>query len=704
MRKKEINSASLLESFRGVLSFYFGEVSLKTIEKLSFSELEKFSLKDLYQVSKELSLDIVEFDEGIEKVEAYMLPFIALSKDGKSVLVTDVDSKKRVVTVKSGRISDTKRVTYKQFGKSYKKFLIFANKMSSPEVLKIGDKKDKSWFFEPIKREWRSYIEIAILTLFINIFGLALPLFTMSVYNRVVPNFATDTLLVLAVGVGVVLLFDLILKSARVSILERVVKKISNHLEEELFKRALTIESRYDNYLSGTKTNFFRELHVVKDFFATKSIHILDLPFFVTAMVVIYLIDPIMVTVPLVIGGAILLFNFIMQYPIASYHKKSFEEGQTKQGYLVEQLQGVEAIKLANALPSRLYKWRRMVNFYHHLQGKIQFLSSLSSSVSATLLQLVSLLTITLGVYSIHEGSLNVGGLIAVTILASRAMVPIINLSNIMIKYKQVKEALNSLNEYWHLPTERSGYKEIGFGKAKGEISFEGVSFAYPGSEMPVIRDMTFKIKAGERVGIIGQTGAGKSTIQKLLCGLIKPTKGKIYLDGSDISILHPVELRENVALMPQEPYLFSGTLKENLELSKKISKERMRDILAKTGLDELLKGGQGAEVLNVGERGSRLSVGQRHLVALARAMMSEAPVMILDEPTTGLDVGLERKLVEHLNSSLRDKTLIVITHRFAALDLVDRVIVVDRGRVVADGKKEEIIEMLKNPKVKSDG
>jgi len=273
--------------------------------------------------------------------------------------------------------------------------------------------------------------------------------------------------------------------------------------------------------------------------------------------------------------------------------------------------------------------------------------------------------------------------------------VPVINLSNVLIRYKQVREALASLSRYWHLPTENEKYHEPGIGRVRGEIVFDHVTFAYPGARTPSVSDMTFTIKPGEKVGIIGATGAGKSTIQKLLCGLLSPQKGRIYLDGSDVETIHPVELRHNIAMMPQEPYLFDATLKENLELGGRISKRRMLEVLEQTGLDSLLQNGSVAETFKTGERGANLSVGQRHLVSLARVLLSDAPVVVLDEPTTGLDTGLERRLVERLSKTLHDKTLIVVTHRFAALDLVDRLIVVDKGRIVLDGPKAEVLRQI---------
>ncbi len=700
MKQSSEANASLLEAFRTILSFHFGDVAIETIKRLSPNPLERFSTEDIAFVCRELSLQFSEDRRTIDTIEPFMLPCIALAQNGEAVVVSEIDD--TFVTIQRGVLAKQERLKKSELKKGFDRFLFITREAIDPETLRVENGDDKSWFFGPIKRMWPAYLQIAILTLFINLFALALPLFTMSVYNRVIPAFATDTLFVLAVGTGAILIFDVVLKSARLQILERVVRKLSNHFEEELFKRVLTLQSAYDRYNVGTKLNLFKELHVVKDFFATKTVHILDIPYFLIAMTVIFVIDPMMTIVPLVAASFVLAFNFLMQYPLAGWFRKSFEEGQTKQGFLVDHLHGHETLRLANALPSRLYLWRKMSNFYHHIQGKIQFLSGISVAVSSALVQGVSLLTVVVGVYRIHEGALNVGALIAVTILAGRAMVPVINLSNVLIRYKQVREALASLSRYWHLPTENEKYHEPGIGRVRGEILFDHVTFTYPGARTPSVSDMTFTIKPGEKVGIIGATGAGKSTIQKLLCGLLSPQKGRIYLDGSDIETIHPVELRHNIAMMPQEPYLFDATLKENLELGGRISKRRMLEVLKQTGLDSLLQNGSVAETFKTGERGANLSVGQRHLVSLARVLLSDAPVVVLDEPTTGLDTGLERRLVERLSKTLRDKTLIVVTHRFAALDLVDRLIVVDKGRIVLDGPKVEVLHQISATKAVS--
>jgi ATP-binding cassette subfamily B protein/ATP-binding cassette subfamily C protein LapB len=684
---------TLLESTKKVLSFYYGDISTNTLEKLSFNELNKFNVSDIKNIAKELNLDFNYKKLDSSFLKEYMLPCIAIDSKKHSFVI--LRAKKNYLFVYDTITSKTHKVNINKFDNSALEFIFLSKKHKEINYIDDDKRDNKDWFYQPIIKEWKSYIEIGLLTIFINIFGIAVSLFAMNVYNRVVPNFAVDTLLVLAIGVGGILIFDIILKSARVYILNRVIVRISNELEEKLFQKTLTIESKHDNYLVGTKANLFRELGIVKEFFTNKILNILDMPFFILSSFIIYMIDPVMVYIPIGFAAILILVNFIMQYPIGSLHSQSFKHAQSKNAYLVEHLHGKDDLKTTNAISKTMYKWRDIIDFYNRLNQKIHMLSSTTSFVSYSLVQAVSVATIFLGVYEINRGNLNVGGLIAVTILASRSMVPVINLSNIVVKYKQVKDSLEVLNRYWHLPTETSKPIELGVDIAQGDIEFKDVEFKYETNQYKTLSNINLKIKKGEKVGIIGQTGSGKSTLVKLLLGIETPTKGKIFLDDMDTNTMHPIELRENISFMPQEPYLFSGTLKENLELKKSISKREMTIALKNSGLLDLVKQSGGIDSVNVSEGGKNLSVGQRRLVGVARMLLNDAPIVILDEPTTGLDIGLEKKLVDMLDQSLKSKTTIVISHRFAALDIVDRVILIGDGKIVADGKKEDILKLL---------
>jgi len=685
----------LLLAFKNILDFYYGDVSTETILNFTPNSEDGFTKDAVVDISTEMGLNAVAKDMKADDIAHYFLPCIIFDKKGESYIFTSKVNREITLINPSTKQKETHDAKYlKHFNSA---ILIFRDQKKS-EFIDID--KSHSWFWKPVKSFWRSYVEIGMLTFFINIFALAIPLFTMSVYDRVVPNNATDTLFVLAGGVIIILIFDITFKSVRNHIIEKVGKRLGMYFEDELMKRMLTVRAGYDTMLIGMKANLFRELAQVKEFFAARSIvQIIDFPFFFIALFTMYLISPAVAMVPLSIAIFIIIFNIIMQIPISQLSKDRLQNMQTKQSYLVELIQGSEMIKLSNATPTKLFNWRNIVAFSDTIAIKIQSINVFSMNLSQTIMQFLTLGVIIVGVYEIAANNLSVGGLIAVTILATRSMVPVVQLSGMIIRFKEIRESLIIINDFWHLPTETDKQIEIGIGKLKGGIEFKDVSFFYKDSKYASVDSLNLNIKAGERVGIIGQTGAGKSTILRMLTGLDIPSKGSVFLDGHDLSTVHPVELRQNVGVMPQEPFLFSGSLKENIELSSPISKEKMMEVIKMIGLENLVKKSGQGDGMQVGEGGSNLSVGQRHLVALARAIVNNPSVLILDEPTTGLDIGLERTLVNKLKEIVVDKTLIVITHRFTALELVDRVIVLTEGKVVADGPKDKILDALRGKK-----
>ena len=685
----------LLLSFKYILDFYYGDISTKTILTFAPNTEDGFTSEMVVDISFEMGLNAVAKDIKATNIANYFMPCIIFNKQGEPFIYLSKANREIILLNPVTKEKSTHNTSYlKNFNKA---ILIFRDQKKS-EFIDID--KNKNWFWNPVKSFWRTYIEIGLLTFFINIFALAIPLFTMSVYDRVVPNNATETLFVLAGGVLIILLFDLIFKSTRNHIIEKTGKRLGMYFEDELMKRMLSVRAGYDTMLIGMKASLFRELGQVKEFFAARSIvQVIDFPFFFIALIVMYMISPAVAAVPFFIALFIIIINIILQIPVSNLSKDRMQNMQTKQSYLVELIQGSEMIKLSNASPTKLFNWRNIVAFSDTINMKIQSINVFSTNISQTLMQLLTVLVIVVGVHEIANNNLTVGGLIAVTILATRAMVPIVQMSSMIIRFKEIKESLNIINDFWHLPQETENQVEIGIGKLKGEIEFKEVSFFYDKSKYASVDDLSFTVKAGEKVGIIGQTGAGKSTILRMLTALDMPTKGSIFIDGHDLNTIHPVELRQNIGIMPQEPFLFDGSLKENIELSAPISKEKMMEVIKMIGLEGLVKKSGAGDGMNVGEGGKNLSVGQRHLVALARAIVHNPSILILDEPTTGLDIGLERALVNKMDEIVEDKTLIVITHRFTALDLVDRVIVLSEGKIVADGPKEQVLSALQGKK-----
>ncbi len=687
-----MQGAPLIIAFKYILDFHYGRVGVDTIHSLLPCALHEVDTNALIKMSDELGLKAQRAYMSINSFSSAMMPFmiacknciyVATNLDDEQLILYDVATAKHI------------NIKYSEFVCEGMEVLLFSKKSDDERILKAKIL-EKEWFWGLLKKERGAIIQVAILSLFINLFVLVIPLFTLNVYDRVIPNSATETLFVLSVGVVIFLIFDLIFKSARVYIIESVAKKITKTLEEELLKKTLSLESSHDELLLGSKANIFKELNMIGEFFASKTmLHILDFPFFLIILAVIFMISP-PVALVAIIGSALLFgINIALYYPISRLNHNLFEKGQTKQNYILESIKGTETIKLSNALTNRLYKWQRILSFFSDTAKGAQLYQNLAQNLSYALLQLITIVVIIVGVYEISALNLSVGGLIALTILTGRVMVPIVNLSSISGKIRELGDLLNSIDRYWKLPLESERKIQIGVGELNGGITFENVGFAYPKSDYPVLQNCSFKINGGENVGIIGKTGAGKSTIMRLISALELPNSGNIYLDNHNISTLHPVEIRQNMGVMMQEPYLFAGSLAENIGLARPISKENLVKLIEITGLAPLLKKSKDGELLDVGEGGARLSVGQRHLVALARALINNPKILILDEPTSGMDVGLERELMEHIKTLIKDKTLILITHRFAPLELCDRVIVVNDGMVVRDGEKNKILSTL---------
>jgi len=686
---------NLLISLKNVLDFYYGEISQETILNFTHLNEESFTSEMVVDVCFSMGLNGVSKEQKASEIAQYFLPCIIIDKNGNSFVYKN--KAMREVTLFNPETGENETHPSSFLNKFNKAILIFRDQKKS-EFIDIDPNRD--WFWKPVKSFWRKYVEIGLLTFFINFFGIAMSLFTMSVYNRVIPNNATETLFVLAGGVLVILLFDLFFKSVRNHIVEKINKELGIYFEDEMMKRMLQVRAGYDTMLTGMKANLFRELNQVKTFFSTQSItNVIDLPFFFVALAVIYIINPMLALVPFIVAIIIIIFNFILQIPIEKLSKDRLKNQQTKQNYLVELIRGSEMVKLTNATPTKLFNWRNIVSYQDAIAHKIQSINVFSLNFSQTFMQIINLIIIIIGVYEIAQNRLTVGGLIAVNILVSRAMVPVIHLSVMIVRFKEIKESLNIINDFWHLPLETDKQIEVGIGKLKGEIEFKDVSFFYKDSKYASVDKLNLKIKAGEKVGIIGQTGAGKSTILRMLTGLDIASKGSLFIDGHDLNTIHPIELRQNIGVMPQEPFLFSGSLKENIELSHPVSKERLMEVVKMTGLENLIKKSGQGDGLQVGEGGTNLSVGQRHLVAMARAVVNDPSILILDEPTTGLDIGLEKALVNKMKKIVEEKTLIVITHRFTALDLVDRVIVLSDGKIVADGPKDKVLSALQGKK-----
>lgn len=683
----------LLLAFKYILDFHNGDVEVKTINTILAHERTHTTIEDLRYGAKDFGLNFEQAEISPDIIYSHIFPCI-ISKGEQNFRIL-LSLEEGIAEILDVLTHEKTKLPMSELILQFDTLLYFYKDLDHKNILTHNEKR-KDWFWNHLKESKADIMRVGLLTVFINIFILLVPLYAMNVYNRVIPNFAVETLFVLTFGIIIIFIFDALFKMVRVYILENMGRRIGSTLEEEMLKRLLLVQSQHDHLLAGAKANLFKEIAQVRDFFMSKSIvYALDLPFVFLTLLVIYLISPEVAIVTFLCSVVIVAVNVVFQLPIFSLGRKLFHDGQMKHNYLFETIKGIETLKLTNAVTKRLFKWRQLVNFYNYINLKIQMYTNLATNISYVVMQIATILTLVVGVYQIQEKNLSIGALVALGLLVGRGIVPIVNISNLLSKYKEFKEALESLNTFWHLPLETHKPIDLGIKRLRGEIEFTNVTFTYAGSKNPSLMSASFKIKPGEKVGFIGPTGAGKSTVLRVLTGLDTPQSGTIFVDGHEINTIHPVELRDNIGIMPQEPFLFDGTLKENIEIGQNIGKDRLIKLLAMTGLEALVRRSGEGENFQVGEGGSRLSVGQRHLVGLARSLINDPSILILDEPTTGMDVGLEKEMINHLKPLVADKTLILITHRFAALELVDRVMVINNGRIVADGPKEEILAKL---------
>jgi ATP-binding cassette subfamily C protein LapB len=553
------------------------------------------------------------------------------------------------------------------------------------------------WFWQPVIDFRHQYGEILLCSFFTNLFVFAMPLFSMNVYDRVAVNFSESTLVVLATGVVIALLFDFMFKTLRSYVLEHVAARVGAKFDMDLMERLMSIKSTAMNLSIGERSNLFRELQGIKDFYASRlAPSLIDLPFFFVFVIVIFVLSPAVSVVPVVAAIAILLVNFGLQVPVNRSTKKYFASLQGKSSILVQTLAGIETSKMLGATGSQLFQWGITSSKSIEASRQNNILATLSNNMCVLVTYLVNVFVLYVGVYKIAEGELTVGALVACTTLSSRAIGPIVNLSGLVSKLKQSNDVLKAIDKVFQLPHEDTELQTSAKGPFRGKIQLQNVNFQYQGQPKPALADLSLSIKPGERVGLIGKTGAGKSTLMKMLCQALEPQSGTIFLDDHAMNTISPEELRRAIGYVPQDGFFFSGSIRSNVLMGNDdASSERLQEAVRISGLDIILhNAGIGLDA-EVGENGNRLSGGQKQAISLARALVRNPSILIFDEPTNGIDSALEMTIKQNLNEYLSNKTFIMITHRTSLLSLVNRLILIDRGQILADGPTDEIMSKL---------
>ncbi|KGH31619.1 MULTISPECIES: type I secretion system permease/ATPase [Comamonas] len=559
------------------------------------------------------------------------------------------------------------------------------------------------WFWAVILENRRLYRDALLAAVLINVFALAMPLFSMNVYDRVVPNNAVETLWVLAIGISLVLIFNFVLTTTRAYVVDAASKRVDVQLSAQIMERVLDLRMESRPASVGSFAANLRSFESVRDFIASASLTTLvDLPFVLLFLVAIAWVSPWMLIPPVVAIAAILLVSFWAQARMESLTLKTFQASSQRNALLVESLTNLEAVKTLNAQGGVQRLWESSTQYIAYMGGKIKFISSGTVNFVQTLQQLVTIAVVVIGVYQVQDSALSMGGIIAASMIAGRCLAPFGQVAGLMMQFHNARTSLNSIDNYMKMPVEHEADREfVSRPDLRGAIEFRNVSFSYPGSEQASLSGVSFSLRPGERVGIIGRIGSGKTTLEKLVLGLYQPSEGSVLIDGVDARQIDPVDLRRAIGHVPQDPMLFYGSLKHNLLVGAPFADESDMVHAARiAGVDEFVaRNPKGYDML-VGERGESLSGGQRQSIAVARALINDPAILLLDEPSSNLDNQSEAQLKRRLEEAARDKTILLVTHRTALLTLVDRLIVIDGGKIVADGAKDQVIEALKQGRI----
>ncbi|MCG2837283.1 type I secretion system permease/ATPase [Photobacterium sp. WH77] len=565
---------------------------------------------------------------------------------------------------------------------------------SDSRVDDVKPARQMHWFRAVIREVRPWYRDMFVASIVINLLALVMPLFTMNVYDRVVPNQAFNTLWVLSVGVLVVIVFDWLLRSARSSVTDMASRYLDNKLSAQLFQRVLGMQLEHRPQSVGAFARQIQEFDSVKDFFTSITlVALIDLPFTALFLLLIGWLGGAMMFVPVTVMLGLLLLSAVMKNKIADTFTESGRYSTQRQAQLFDSLSTLTEIKQNNAEGLVQKRWEQTVVALSEWQTQSRYYSNLVSHSIMSSQQLVTVFLIALGVYQIAEGHLSMGGLIAIVMLSGRAAGSVNQLSMLLLRYQQTRSAIDGLNQIMALPQEETPHQVIDRGEYKGSFALDNVSFRYPDSELDVLENITFSVKGGERIGIIGNAGSGKSTLMALIARQLQPTHGQMYYEQLDANLWPPSVVRNAVGWVGQTPGFIFGTVYENITFGNDVIDEsRLANAIELSGLNAYMPRLIHGLETQVGENGRHLSGGQKQAVAIARAFYRHSSLLLMDEPTTGLDKQATTQLFQSIQGLPRDTSIVICSHQSSFLSLCDRILVLDKGKLVADGKPQDIL------------
>lgn len=640
----------------------------------------------------------------LEAISALNLPVLLLLNDGRSAVLQRWGEDGRALVLPCEAGGGEQWLEREALAQAYSGHALFARPRHTLENLRapLLPRVD-AWFRDTLRHSRWLYGDALLASLLINLLGLMVPLFVMQTYDRVVPNQALSTLWMLVAGLFIGTAFELVLRMVRAHLLDQAGKKTDLILSATLFERITGMAMKAKPATIGGFAQSIHDFQGLREFLTAVTLtSIIDLPFVALMLLVIGLLGGWLVLIPLIAFPLAVGFALLIQARLRDTVEKSLSLGAVRQALLIETLGGLETLKACGAESERQYQWEHTNGAIARLDAHARNLSSLASNGTLFIQQFCGMATIVAGVYSIIGGNLSVGALVASYMLGSRVLAPLGQIAGLITRYQQAQLTMRSTDALMALPQERQAEQQaLEHTALKGGLALSHVSFRYPGQTSPALQDVTLAIKPGERIGIIGRSGSGKSTLGRLLMGFHHPDDGQVLLDNLDLRQLDIADLRSQLGYVAHDLPLLAGSLRDNLTLgARHISDARMLEVAELTGVSELARQHPHGFERPVGERGQLLSGGQRQAVLLARALLLEPPILILDEPTSHMDNSSEEQLRQRLSAWVPGKTLLLVTHRTSMLSLVDRLLVLDNGKIVADGPKDSVIDALRKGRI----
>ncbi|MBP5054114.1 type I secretion system permease/ATPase [Pseudomonas chlororaphis] len=650
-----------------------------------------------------MSLCFETLDKGI--LDPWRLPVVAEFDNGQVGVIESVDNGQFAGVRLSGEQGVLQALPVDEVCARVQRVLLLRPEVSAPDA-RVDDyikPYETNWFWKLALHDWRRYSDVMLASLIANVLALAAMLFSMQIYDRVIPAQSEPTLWVLFGGVVIAIVFEFCMRLSRTHLTDKIGKRADLRISDRVFGHALRIRTQDQSKSTGSFISQIRELEQVRELITSTTVNALaDLPFFFLFLGVLWYVGGMMALVPLAILPLLIIPGLLAQRWLAKYSKEGMREASLRNAILIEAVQGNEDIKLLRAEQRFQTQWNHLNQVSADISMRQRFITGALMTWTQELQSLVYVLVILVGCFMVISGDLTTGALIGTSILSSRMIAPLAQLSGVMSRWQQAKVAREGLDELMKRPVDQPLHsKMLHRPVIQGDYRFEGVKFRYEQQQkQPSLEIPGLTIKAGEKVAILGRNGAGKSTLLHLLSGLQAPQEGNVLLDSLNLSMIDPYDVRRDVGFLSQQASLFFGSLRDNIIMGKPMATDdEIIQALTLSGALSLVQSLPDGLDHQIREGGKGLSGGQRQMLLLARTLIRNPRVLLLDEPTAWLDELSEQHLIEKLLPWLEGRTLIVATHRPAVLKWVDRIIAVDKGRVVLDDTKHIVIGQMSKPR-----